>query len=110
MITRWLSIFTCLIVFWGNSRGQTIDLNKKVSFNYAHKRLSSILKHLTEKHALNFSYSNSMLPLKKRISLKANQQSLKKILKDLFDSMHIQHTLIGKSDCTAKKTDTTCKP
>lgn len=101
---KWLSIFTFLI--WGLSDGfgQTINLNKKVTFNYQNKSLKYILKKLENNHQLKFSYSSSLLPLQKRVTLKVKKKKLEFALKQLFTPINIRFALIGNQIVLKPKT------
>ncbi len=78
------------------SLGQGTNLNKVVSCNYKNKTLKVILKKLEKKYRLKFSYSSSLLPLNKNLSLIVNRKTLKKTLNTLFNPLSITYALIGK--------------
>lgn len=104
MIIKWIGICLCLMLFWSNGTGQILNLNKKVSFNYQHKKLDFILKKIRKQQHLTFSYSNSLLPLKKKVNLVVHKTSLKTALERLFDPLAIDYVIIGNQVVLKKKT------
>lgn len=102
-MVKWLSILTFSLFGIYDSYGQSINLNKSISFNYQNKALGVILKKLEKKHQLKFSYSNSLLPLKKKITLKVQKKPLKLALNQLFSPLQIRYALIG-NQIVLKKT------
>lgn len=101
---KWFIIITFLIIWDANCSGQQIvNLQQKVDISYQNKKLGSILKRLRKEYDVKFSYSNSLLPLKKKMSLQVNQVTLDEALHQLFDPIAIQYTLIGDQVALKKK-------
>lgn len=94
MITRWLGVLICILLIW-TDQGKGQALSQTVSFNYQNKPLGYVLKKIKKRQHLRFSYSNSLLPLKKRISLKVKKVPLKQALDQLFLPLNINYIMIG---------------
>ncbi|WP_299460424.1 STN and carboxypeptidase regulatory-like domain-containing protein [uncultured Microscilla sp.] len=92
---KWLAISFLLLFGMPDSFGQSVNLSKIVSCNYKNKTLQVILKKLEKKYRLRFSYSSSLLPLNKKLTLSVRKQPLKKTLHQLFSPLDIQYALIG---------------
>lgn len=95
MIQRLIISFLLICLVSSNIFGQQINLNQIVSCNYQNKPLKVILKKLERKYHLKFSYSSSLLPLNKKLTLKIEKRPLKQALNHLFDPLSIKYALIG---------------
>ncbi|CAL1519860.1 SusC/RagA family TonB-linked outer membrane protein [Chitinophaga sp. MM2321] len=84
---------TC--VFAKNVRAQEV-LSKKISLDMPPSDLRNILKAITEKTAVNFTYSNSTLPAKYRVNLVARDEQLGEVLQRLLSPLHITFEVINE--------------
>lgn len=105
-MAKWLTIFAFFFFWVFDSSGQNLNLDRLVSLNYTHTPLEIILKKLEEKHQLKFSYSSSLLPLKKKLSLRIQKESLRTALNKLFNPINIKYALIGNQVVLKKNTST----
>lgn len=101
MMTRWISVLVCMLVWTNHGKTQTLD--QQVSFNYQNKPLKFVLKKIKRNHRLRFSYSNSLLPLDKRVTLKVRKVPLKQALNELFSPLSIGYMVIGNQIVLKKK-------
>ncbi|WP_394371292.1 TonB-dependent receptor [Rufibacter roseolus] len=67
-----------------------------VSFNYQGKPLDQVLQDLQKRYSLNFSYSNSQLPLNTPITCAANSLGLEKALQTLCRCADLYFQIIGE--------------
>ena len=106
-MVRLLSLLT--LYLWGFSDGfaQTIDLNQKVTISYQQEPLGSVLKKIEQKYQLKFSYSNSLLPIQKKVTLQVNNQTLQQAFEQLFTPIDIRFALIGGQIVLKKDRSTT---
>ena len=92
-----IGLLFCLITctFAKNVHAQEV-LNKKVSLNMPPSDLRNILKTITEKTAVNFTYSNSTLPARQRIAVTARNEELGDVLYRLLNPFHITFEVINE--------------
>lgn len=65
---------------------------------------SEILKTITEKYGIRFSYSNNMVSLDKNVSLNVQGKSLKEVLDLLFTDHNVNYSVVGNQVVLKKKT------
>jgi iron complex outermembrane receptor protein len=87
----------CLItcVFAKDVHAQEI-LSRKVSLSLPPSDLRNILKIITEKTSVNFTYSNNTLPGKQRVALTARDEQLGDVLYRLLHPFHITFEVINE--------------
>ncbi|PSL47804.1 TonB-linked SusC/RagA family outer membrane protein [Chitinophaga niastensis] len=92
-----ICLLFCLLTcsFAKDAHAQEV-LSKKVSLNLPPSDLRNILKTITEKTAVNFTYSNSTLPAKQRIALTAHDEQLGDVLHRLLSPLHIAFEVINE--------------
>lgn len=88
-----LSLITC--TFARDVHAQEV-LSKKVSLNMPPTDLRNILRVITEKTAVNFTYNNSTLPARQRIAVKASDEQLGEVLHRLLSPLHITFEVINE--------------
>ncbi|GAL85312.1 hypothetical protein MYP_2541 [Sporocytophaga myxococcoides] len=64
---------------------------------------SEILKTITEKYGIRFSYSNNMVSLDKDVSLNVQGKSLKEVLDLLFTDHNVNYSVVGNQIVLKKK-------
>jgi hypothetical protein len=64
---------------------------------------SDILKTITEKYGIRFSYSNNMVSLDKNVSLNVQGKSLKEVLDLLFTDHNVNYSVVGNQVVLKKK-------
>ena len=69
-------------------------LDKKVSVHFKKASLHKVLKELTEKNNIYFSYSSNVIPLDKIITLHLRNVSLKKALDDIFQEAEVDYKIV----------------
>ncbi|TWF41722.1 iron complex outermembrane receptor protein [Chitinophaga polysaccharea] len=92
-----IALLFCLITctFAKNVHAQEV-LSKKVSLNMPPSELRSILKTITEKTSVNFTYSNNTLPARQRIAVTARDEQLGEVLYRLLSPLHITFEVINE--------------
>ncbi|SEW44528.1 TonB-linked outer membrane protein, SusC/RagA family [Chitinophaga arvensicola] len=92
-----IGLLFCLITctFAKNAHGQEV-LSKKVSLNMPPSDLRIILRTITEKTAVNFTYNNSTLPAKQRVAVSAREEQLGDVLERLLNPFHITFEVINE--------------
>jgi len=88
-------LLTLCLWSFSDSFAQTIDLNRQVTINYQQEPLGIVLKKIEQTYQFKFSYSSSLLPIQKKVTLQVNNQTLKYALTQLFTPIGIRFTLIG---------------
>jgi hypothetical protein len=83
-----------LLFFPGFSSGQDSILMKKVTLNYENTPLITILKAISEKTGIHFSYSNSAIDVNQKISIKTNDASLKEALDIISEQLNIEYRIV----------------
>ena len=92
-----IALLFCLITctFAKNVHAQEV-LSKKVSLNMPPSDLRSILKTITEKTSVNFTYSSNTLPARQRIAVTARDEQLGEVLYRLLSPLHITFEVINE--------------
>ncbi|WP_051360075.1 TonB-dependent receptor [Adhaeribacter aquaticus] len=75
---------------------QTNILNQKVSIHQVNSSVSEVLEALSTKYNLSFSYSEDLVPLKEKITIKGDGLPLHQVLGIIFKDTGIRYVLIGK--------------
>jgi type II secretory pathway component GspD/PulD (secretin) len=65
------------------------QLDKTISINVTDGKLETVLKEISKKGNINFSYNPRKLPVSARVSLKAENQTIRKVLDDLLTPLKI---------------------
>jgi len=78
-----------------NVFAQNTLLETEVSLNYKSKTVKEILKDLTKKHQLKFSYSNNIVNEKRIVTIAMKHVMLKDALNELFKNTDIAFQVIG---------------
>ncbi|WP_160714017.1 SusC/RagA family TonB-linked outer membrane protein [Chitinophaga solisilvae] len=86
-------LLTC--TFAETLRGQEV-LNKKLSLDMPPSDLKHILKAITEKTTVNFTYSNNTLPARQRVAVSARNEQLGSLLQRLLSPLHITYEVINE--------------
>ncbi len=76
-------------------RAQTNLLETKVSMHYTNMEITTIIKDLSKRYNLNFSYSNNIVPEKKKVSISIKNVMLKDALYDIFQETDVAFQIIG---------------
>ena len=69
-------------------------MDQKVSINTT-ATIEELLNELSSTYGLRFSYSNNFVPLKQKVTLKAEEQPLHQVLDRLFQGTPVRYSLIG---------------
>lgn len=65
------------------------ELDKTISIDVTDVKLEKVLKEIAHKGNINFSYNPRKLPIAAKVSLKAENQSIRKVLDDLLTPLSI---------------------
>ena len=77
--------------------GQSVDLNRKVTFRYKNQQLGFILSDISRKYSIPFSYSSNFIPVAKRMTISERNVTLEEGLEKLFAPTQIIYAVIGNS-------------
>jgi len=83
------------LVFAFSALAQTAGLDQKVSVNKTSSTIQEVLTELSSNYKLNFSYSNDLVPLQQKVSIKANKWPLREVLNVVLVSKGIRYAVIG---------------
>jgi hypothetical protein len=89
------SLIMLLLCLMGRATAQNSPLDKIISVRYHETPVSFILKDIQKRYSVNFSYSNNLLSLSRKITVNIKDQSLDKILDQIFQKTDITYLLIG---------------
>ncbi len=89
--------------------GQEI-LDKRVSLNLPAREMKMVLKTIAASAEVGFTYSNNILPSRKKISVVANEERLGDVLNRLFSPFNISFEVIGKQIILKKTADNQDSP
>jgi len=81
--------------FANDASGQEI-LDKRVSFNLPAREIRAVLKTIASTTEVGFTYSNSVLPGKQKVTVIAHEERLGDVLEKIFKPLHISFEVIGK--------------
>ena len=74
---------------------QIAVLNQKVSVNKTAATIREVLTELSSAYKLNFSYSNDLVHLQQKVSIKADERPLREVLDVVLVSKGIRYAVIG---------------
>ncbi|MBV7530707.1 SusC/RagA family TonB-linked outer membrane protein [Chitinophaga sp. sic0106] len=92
-ISLLLGFITC--VFADGATAQEI-LNTRLSLNLPPTELKGVLKKITEKTAVNFTYSNATLSAKQRVAVNVKEERLGDVLLRILAPLHISYEVINE--------------
>ncbi len=85
-----------LLVFFGLLNIYSIDfcfsqniLSKQLTIEYKNTSIEAILKQIQTNYAVNFSYSKTLIDVNVKISIKAENETLNKILEKIFENRNV---------------------
>ena len=97
---------------WGTLYAQSISLlESRITLRVTNERLDEVLRQLSNKGGFSFSYSPDVIDITSRVSLEANNLSVREILNRLFNGTisfkeRRRHIILQKAEASAeKKTD-----
>lgn len=77
------------------TQSQSGGLDRLVTLRYENAPLESVLKTLSRKYGLKFSYVNNLIPLQQKVYINVKSQTLKYVLDELFKNTQVSYQLIG---------------
>jgi hypothetical protein len=92
----YINLILLLLCLSGTLYAQSPVLETKVSLQYREMEIGKILKDLNKRYKLNFSYSNNIVPEKKKVSVSMKNVMLKDALKDLFKETDVAFQVVGE--------------
>jgi hypothetical protein len=92
----YINLILLLLCLCGTLYAQSPVLETKVSLQYRDMEIGKILKDLNRRYKLNFSYSNNIVPEKKKVSISIKNVMLKDALNDLFKETDIAFQVVGE--------------
>ena len=75
---------------------QDFGLNKLISLNLKNKSISDVVKEISEKSGVHFSYSSQQIPVDRKVSIRAVDKPVKEILEQLLKSNGIDFVVVEK--------------
>ncbi len=89
-----LVIFKVFIIAY-ISFAMATNLDQNVTVNFKNQSLEEVLNYFQRKHDVNFTYSNSALPLSQKLSFEARNVPLRDVLNKIFSGFGIEYKLIN---------------
>ena len=89
-----LLLFLVFTLMCNMLHAQQIDVNKQISIKVKNKPLSEILKEITSKSGIMFSYSSNIIPENTLISIKAKEKPVKEILNEIANNVQINWQIV----------------
>jgi len=74
---------------------QTAALDQRVSVNKTAATIQEVLSELASTYQLSFSFSNDLVHLQQKVSVKVNQQPLREVLDAILKDKDIRYAVIG---------------
>jgi hypothetical protein len=87
-----LAVFAFLFII--SSRTFSQDLNQKISISLKDVALIDVIDEISKLGNINFSYSPEMIPVDKKISVKAKNKTVKEILDKIFTENGIDYSVV----------------
>ena len=91
---RILSLLILVCLLSTSMSGQSM-LRQKISVRLNNVNIQEALQIITQKSNVDFSYSNDLIPLDKRVNLHLHNSSVDQVLKQLFANTSIIYKKIG---------------
>src|SRR4051812_23981552 len=88
-----LILLCCCLSFQGQTQADALD--RKVSLRYEGVSLEEVLKGISKNYQVHFSYTNNLIPLDKRVSIRVKNQPLRLALDELFKDANVSYQLVG---------------
>jgi len=89
-----LLLFLVFTLMCNMLHAQLINVNKKISIKAKNKQLSEVLKEITSKSGIMFSYSPNIIPETTLISLKAKEKPVKELLDEIANNVQINWQIV----------------
>src|SRR4051812_33157149 len=89
-----LILLCCCLSFQGQTQADALD--RKVSLRYEGVSLEEVLKGISKNYQVHFSYTNNLIPLDKRVSIRVKNQPLRLVLDELFKGTNVNYQLVGE--------------
>jgi hypothetical protein len=101
MYKQYLSLLLLFFLWQIESSAQfvasdTLVLQTKISINHTNATLYEILNEIEENYGINFSYANNLISLDATRSISFKEQTLEKVLNEIFKRSTITYKVIGK--------------
>lgn len=93
-VCGWCVLILFFLFTATNAIAQLPDLSQKISGHYIEIPLEEVLKDISLKAHIRFSYSPELIPVKQKISYNAENKILADVLDDLCRNANIQYTLV----------------
>jgi hypothetical protein len=103
-------MLSIILIYGGRVQAQEPDLSRKITVSYDQIPLDSILKDLTLKSGIRFSYSAEMIPAGRKITCHASDKPVQQVLHEIFRQVGIQfHVVSGYLVVTSKSDEETIR-
>jgi hypothetical protein len=114
MYLRFIVLFLIIIqlspVFGQTIKKDSIVLQTPISIHRDQTSLFEILNEIQDNYNINFSYTDDLISLDYKVSIKSERVALYKILNLIFAQTSIQYVVIGKQIVLAKPKDKSLDP
>ena len=94
MKNHWLLILVCWLGL-SEVGAQEAGLEQRVDLSYQQVRLGRVLKDISKRYSVRFTYSRDFIPVGKKMSLRVDNQKLGLALDELFAPTQIRYLAIG---------------
>ncbi len=88
---RFLLLVLCLVA---TTVATAQNLEQKISIKAKNKPLGEVILQIGQLAQINFSYSSQLIPVEKKVSIKASRKSVRAILDELFKNNGIEYVLV----------------
>jgi hypothetical protein len=111
MYKKYFIVFLLFLLWQIRSSAQfvasdTLVLQTKISIQRSQISLYEILNEIEEKYGINFSYANNLISLDALINVNFKDQTLEKVLDEIFNKSTITYKVIGKRVVLIKDSQT----
>ncbi len=79
-----------------NGYAQQADLRKKINVNYEDVPFEVVLKDISQKTNIQFSYNPNVIPLQAKINLRMNGKPVEKVLEEVFKQAGVQYSIVNE--------------
>ncbi|NVO20637.1 MAG: TonB-dependent receptor [Bacteroidetes bacterium] len=86
------TLFLALLVSFAGAQ----NLDRRISVSASNQPLGDVLKMITKKSGLNFSYSSQQIPVSKKVSIHSDNEPVRDILDKLLKPLNIQFVISEK--------------
>ena len=95
IIMKLTVFFLCLSVL-GSIASETYSQSSKISLNLNQTSIKNALKEIENTSNYYFLYNNDLIDVEKKVSVKIDNQSIDKVLDELFEGENVKYTVLDR--------------